>query len=406
MQKPLAIRPSDDAQSNINAIARWLNHSLPQGWNEARIYVEQNNGISEWKGHYSLGGEEEISFAVHGDIVKCLETLRSENNRHCPISSITFHGDHRYEIKYDHSTSERLPLSVIQEEIKKLKEIDLRKTDVDSLRTRIGSLTIGYRLTSPKIAAGTILYRGVQGQEQPCAMHQLSYAPEEKVKKLHRAGRPQQPLFYCSLDRNAVFYEVGVAAGDRVVVSQWECTDSLLVNNVGYRPDTLENLGSNRECPSWGNGTCPKEFENHNKIIGEFFAEEFTKRVPVGQEHLYKLSVAIAEQHFQHDMFDGLMYPAIAMSGNADNLAIKPIAVDKKLAFKKAEYFQIEEHSDNSYKMTWLDFANSVSCDDKIEWKGRLPQWKIGKKGEMLMLKVENGTWVARNSSGEVVEPE
>jgi hypothetical protein len=105
-------------------------------------------------------------------------------------------------------------------------------------------------------------------------------------------------------------------------------------------------------------------------------------------------------------MFDGLLYPALAMRGNADNLAIKPPAVDKKLAFKKADFFQIEDYSDNSYKVTWLDFANSLSCEGKIEWKGRLPQWKLGKKGEMLMLKVENGMWVARNPNGEVVEPE
>jgi len=406
MQKSLTIKPSDDAKSSINAVGNLLNKTLPPNWKTARMHLEINNDIVGWNGLYSVVAQEEIPFALNEELLRRLKTLRAEHEYQCPISGITFHSDHRYEIKYEHTIPKRLPLPVIQEEISKLKGIDLQKADVDNLRTCIQSLTKGYMLTTPKIPAGTTLYRGIQWQKKPCAMHQLSYPPKEKVNKLHRAGRPQQPLFYCSFDRNAVFYELGVAAGDRVVVSQWQCIGSLLVNNVGYRPDILKTLGSNRECPSWGNVICPKEFETHNTLVGGFFAHEFTKKVPVGQEHLYKLSVAIAEQHFQHDMFDGLLYPAIAMSGNTDNLAIKPIPVEKKLSLKKVEYFQVDDCSDNSYKMTMLDFANSFSSDGKIEWKGRLPQWKLGKKGEMLMLKVENGKWVARNPSGEVVEPE
>lgn len=261
-------------------------------------------------------------------------------------------------------------------------------------------------LKTPKIPAGRKLYRGVKWPEKPHEVSQLSYRPKEKANEFHRAGRPNQPLFYCSSAREAVFYESRVRAGDKLVVSEWETTASLLVNNVGFDPDTLKKLGSNRECSNLNNKEFPKEFEKHNTLVRQFFSNEFTRKVAYGQEHLYKISVAIAEQHFQSDMFDALLYPAIAMKGKADNLAIKPQSLSEKLVLKKVEYIQVTDDSNGSYKIIMLDFANSFTEDGRIEWKGRLPHWVLRNKGDQLTVAVENGKWVARNTDGEVVEPE
>ena len=343
---------------------------------------------------------------VNGDFLTYLQILRGEGIYHCPISDITFHSDRRYEINYEHTELIRLAPNEIQAEIKKLKEMDLQNVDVESLKQHIHNINKGYELTSPIIPVGNKLYRGVLWKEKPVNVSQLSYPPPESVNKFHRAGRTNQPLFYCSFVRDAVFHELRVYAEDKLVVSEWETVSSLIVNNVGYYPEVLEKLGASRTMPYWYNEQHPEAIEE-NKQVRQFFTDEFTKIVPPGQEHLYKLSVAIAEIHFGFDMFDGLIYPAMAMRGNADNMAIKPSSVDNKLVLKKVEYYQITECcKDGGYRIRMLDFANSFSKNGQIEWKGRLPHWVLRKRGEALKVAVENGKWVARNLNGETVEQE
>jgi hypothetical protein len=406
MQKSLAIKPSDDYKSYINAIGGLLGKTLPSGWENARFYIEKNNNIAGWKGTYSLKGSDERAFTLNKVLFANLEKLRDVEKYICPMSELTFYSDGRYEINYEHTEIERLAPSEIQEEIKKLKEIDLKSVDVESLKKHINAINKGHELTSPIISAGSKLYRGVLWQEKPVNISQLCYPPQESVKKIHRAGRVNQPLFYCSFARDAVFHELGVHTVDKLVVSEWETVSSLIVNNVGYYPEALEKLGASRTMPYWYNEQRPEAIEE-NKQVRQFFADEFTKIVPPGQEHLYKLSVAIAEMHFGFDMFDGLIYPAMAMRGNADNLAIKPSSVDNKLVLKKVEYYQITECcKDVGYRVRMLDFANSFSENGQIEWKGRLPHWVLRNRGEALEVAVENGKWVARNLQGEMVEPE
>ncbi|MCK5272437.1 MAG: hypothetical protein KAJ52_07660 [Sedimentisphaerales bacterium] len=406
MAKPLAIKPTDDNKSCVNAIGRLLGKTLPLDWEKAILYIEKNNNVDEWKGAYSSKGSEEISFILDKEFIADLENLRNEQKYRCLMSEIIFYSNNKYEIKYQIPEGERLSINEIQETIGELKKLDLQSADVNSLKRHISAICIGYMLQTPIIQAGRKLYRGIPWQEKPHEISRLSYPPEERVDKFHRAGRPNEPLFYCSTAREAVFYELGVHTEDRLVVSEWETTDSLLANNVGYAPDTIKKLGSNRTMPTWSNNERPEGIEQNNLLVQQFLADEFTKIVPSGQEHEYKLSVAIAEHHFGPDMFDGLLYPAIAVRGNADNLAIKPMAVDEKLVLKKVEYIQVTDDSNGSYKITMLDFANSFTEDGRIEWKGRLPHWVLRNKGDQLTVAVENGKWVARNTDGEVVEPE
>ncbi|MHC4214042.1 MAG: hypothetical protein ACYSWP_11780 [Planctomycetota bacterium] len=238
-------------------------------------------------------------------------------------------------------------------------------------------------------------------------IRKLTCPPASKVSKLHRAGRGGCPLFYCGTNRNAIFFELGLIKGDELALSEWNIIDSVLVNNVGYHSETFHNFGSKRECPPWAISCNNNEYEEADVMIDHFLASEFTKKVHLGDEHLYKISIAIAEQHFQYDIFDGLMYPTIAMKGMSDNFAFKPEVVKKKLVIKKVEYIKIDEFLNGSeYNITLLDFANSFTKAGQIEWKGRLPQWKLRKKGESLNISVENGKWIARNPDGEIVELE
>ncbi|MEN6306374.1 MAG: hypothetical protein ABFD91_01355 [Anaerohalosphaeraceae bacterium] len=407
LKETKSLKPSSNNQTWINAIGKSLTKTLPQNWKEARLKFEKNiTSRDKWVALYTISQEnnrlEEKTFILTEDIIANLNKLKAAEESRNPISDIIFHSDHKYEIRHEYSKVKRAGIDEVEREIEILRKLDLKDIDIDSLKEHTNALIVGYSLTTPIISSGKKFYRGVPWPEKPINVAQLSYPPREKVDEFHRAGRPNHSLFYCSCAREAVFYELGVNAGDKVVISQWETMDFLLVNNIGYCSDTLKKLGTNRECPSWSNENDP---EKTNMLIRQFFSDEFTKIVPRGQGYLYKTSVAIAEQHFQSDMFDALLYPSVAMKGYADNLAIKPPVVDKKLVLKRAEYIDIKDYHDDRYSITMLDFADSFTKDGKIEWKGRLPQWVLH-KDDQVTVAVENGKWVARNTSGEIVEPE
>ena len=90
------------------------------------------------------------------------------------------------------------------------------------------------------------------------------------------------------------------------MVSKWETTDELLVNNIGYTKTGFSNWWREGK-----KGTSPET----NDLVNEYLSQEFTNIVPAGKEHLYKTSIAIAELFSSGDLFDGLLYPTISMKG-------------------------------------------------------------------------------------------
>jgi len=214
-------------------------------------------------------------------------------------------------------------------------------------------------------------------------------------------------MFYCSTSRNVPFFELNMMPGEMIAISKWRTLDKLTVNNIGYTNLVFSELNSNRSTPEYGELKQPTEIPLTNSLIDEFLSSVFTKVVPERNEYLYKLLIAIAEKMFSDDMFDGLLYPTIAMRANADNLAIKPRYIDsKKLELVNIEFIGIDTREGIQFTVTDTDFANSIKSDGTIEWKGRRGHWVLRNQGETLQTIVENGRWVARDPNGKFVEME
>jgi hypothetical protein len=225
-------------------------------------------------------------------------------------------------------------------------------------------------------------------------------------------------MFYCSVAREAPFFELNCRAGEHIAVSRWRVTEKLWLNNAGYSDAAMKRLQSSRDKPPYWQTMRPVPEHAVNRRVHEFFSEEFTRHVDDGAEHLYKISVAITEKllgnltiHQQRQgmpkdsRFSGIIYPTISMRGNSDNVALRPEFVDRYLRLERVEYIRIDSVGENfTYQVTNLDFADSFSADGTIEWKGRNPNWKMP-PGAAWRIGVENGRWVARNEEGRVVEP-
>ncbi|RZN37195.1 MAG: hypothetical protein EFT35_06795, partial [Methanophagales archaeon ANME-1-THS] len=248
----------------------------------------------------------------------------------------------------------------IQKAIKTIKELDLKSAEIDTIKELLTPIFKGYIITTPKFKPGLTLYRGRCFENKPTNISEITYPPKERIRSVQRVNRAGHPVFYCSTAREALFFELDVKPKDKIVVSKWETTKELLVNNVGYTRTCFSNLKSNRESQTWGEIKKEINIPETNNLVNEFLSQEFTKIVPAEKEYLYKISIAIAEKLFSDDLFDGLLYPTIPMKANADNLALKPRYIDeKKIAIKTVEYIQIDTKEDFKYKITVLDFANS-----------------------------------------------
>jgi len=301
------------------------------------------------------------------------------------------------------SPSFKLDLSAARSAIAAIKGLDLPGASIEEIKDLLTPLFQSYGASAPRFQPGLRLFR-VRSCEKPSSIRELSYPPAEAVG-LGRVNRSGSPVLYCCTSREAPFFESRPPVAKTVAIVQWETTAPLLVNHVGYTRQAFDALGSARQQAGWG--PQPAEFPSWdgNEEIAEFLARLFTQRVAKGEEHFYKLTVAVAEKLFADDLFDGLLYPTVAMRGNADNFAVKPRYADKHLRFLKAEFVRIAAERDFAYDITVLDTATELGSDGSILWSGRLDQWVLRNQGDELTVEVENGRWVARDARGNIVEP-
>jgi hypothetical protein len=393
-------------------IGRIIVKMLPKNWEKTVFWMEAKEDMANWSAKYSFldtesGTQSEAILDLTPELLIELECLRRIPYFPTETCKVIFFSNGRFEMSTRNKSDIKQPnMNEVQQAIQDLKTLDLASTDIDVIKKRLGEIILGYKLISPTIPKDARLYRGVRWADKPTKIRELSYPPEKNVENFHRAGRAGKILFYCSTAREAPFFELGLRMGDRVAISQWKVKAELIVNNVGYDSEVFRALSSNRESPSWDKGTDFEKLEKTNAFTRHFFAAEFAKIVPPGQEYLYKISAALAELHFSDGMFAGLLYPAMAMRANADNLALKPECIDLYLELYRVEYLRVDESSEQGFKVTILDFADAFDQDDKIQWKGRHPHWVMRQSGQTLYFTVENGRWVARDEQSKLVEPE
>lgn len=291
--------------------------------------------------------------------------------------------------------------------IREIESLDLRSCSIEESRAKLKPFFQGYIVVAPIFNPGMLVFRARKVDEhRPELLSEIAAPPAPKSLVNQRCNRSGQPLFYCSSDRSGPFFELHAREGDRMVLSTWKTTKPLLTNRVGFTPAAFTALGSVRECPKWGSDPEKYTETELNQKIENFLAEKFTQDIHAGEEDLYKLTIAITEELIPGELFGGLLYPTIPMNGNGDNLALKPAFVSGGLSFVRAEYLVVKRIEGMKMEFDVLDTAISSDENDSILWKGHADRWTLKKKGDMLTFTAENGRWVVRDPSGNLVEPD
>ena len=306
--------------------------------------------------------------------------------------------------------------------IQELKSLDLLKVDIDRAKAQLAPLMIGYGINILIFDAGMHVFRGNIYEDKPTNRSKLTYPPAHFIKKFQRANRPGSPMFYCSGARNSPFFELKVLPSQCVSISKWRTTERAMLSNVGYHQSVFDTLKSNRDAAVYKElmpeRSATFDADSVNYTVQKFLAEEFAQDVPAGEDYKYKLSAIIAESLLgnvttepgkadlvPYKKICGIMYPALAMSANADNIALTPEFVEKFMVLEQVEYLRIDDViGTQGYRHTSIDFANSFSPDGTIEWKGRPPQWTFANDGSVTA-REEDGETIFRNKNGDIIPP-
>ena len=282
--------------------------------------------------------------------------------------------------------------------------LDLNTSILEEIKIRVRELIRGVVFVAPTIQPGTILYRArvFDTAKPPELLSYIAAPPPAKITKCQRCNRAGQSMFYATSGKPAAIMECHGQPDQYIALSKWRITQPVKLSQVGYTKTALWRMGAKRQHPNW---SPPKETEA-NKIVREFLASAFIVDVPEWREEWYKLTGAITEILIDNLEIGGLIYPTIAMSARADNVALKPQFVSTGLAFVNVQYMVVRKRSGLKTDVDIFDFAKDIVDSGRLDWKGRREQWVLRKPGEELRISVEHGERVARDSGGSVIEPE
>lgn len=293
----------------------------------------------------------------------------------------------------------------------------LRHQTIEALKAQLQNKLSGMVRAVKDINAENLVYRGVEWNERPDLISQLSYPPPDSVRQLGRLNRPGQSIFYASCAPPGVFYELRAQQGACICWSEWQVLEPLWMHNLGYHAEALTRMGSQ---PTSARATLTDPIPDeaaHNRRLRRQVALAFTEHVGPGQEHRYKQSVAISEfwsEHDeglarfvdgpQHDRVAGFVYPTMQMRGDADNVALWPAFVHSSLALRQVQYVRVErvDPERSAFTLLTLALAHEFVDGTSIKWREELPC----EDDRRCQIALEDGVWVQRDGRDRIYGPD
>ncbi|WP_207552662.1 hypothetical protein, partial [Chromobacterium violaceum] len=282
----------------------------------------------------------------------------------------------------------------VQQRLTELNRIDLARADYDYLLKQIGLLMEGVLVQAFTPQLGTVLYRGVPYENKPMATSFLGAPPAEIVTGFQRCNPPGKPMFYASIDPNAIFAELDAKVGSKIYLSTWTVVENFYYFRIPPR--------ANEESQS-----SPAYAKTET-----FFETRFAQPIHETFSEQYKLTAAIAEQLSgkpvvprvpirQMPKLAAVAYPSVAHKGRPDNIAIRPEVAASCLKLENVTELIIVDRETDSWSVEAIDFSAGFS-NGVISWNGRPPQW-AGLTGEITNISIGNNGWIANRADGTFV---
>lgn len=265
----------------------------------------------------------------------------------------------------------------ISRQIRDLEALDLATLSHDQIRARIQRLLAGYSCMTRRLDA-EFAWRVRRIDVMPGDVRDLWYPPSTSVRTLGRLNRPGQSLMYLAASHHTAVLEMRPTVGDTFCVLQVRLKDRSILPHVmelgvaektsqHHLPRTARLLEESQQ---------GREFlgphGRKNLLIRSYLAREFTRPVPRGEEHLFKLSVAIADLLLDSPQIDGVEYPCMAGDsarwGGGTNMALKPASADRLFVPDICWFSRVESIDSAGYHMRCERRAREIAADGTIHW--------------------------------------
>ena len=207
------------------------------------------------------------------------------------------------------------------------------------------------------------------------------YPRPEVIRTYGRLNRPGCPIMYAAASHHTAILELRPEVGDVFTVLQLRLTDQ------SKHPHVME-LGVAERASQFGTSSSVRLLENtavgrhfvrghknKNVLIRSFLAREFTRVVNRGQEHQFKLSIAISEILLDNPKIDGIEYPSmagdIAAFKGGENIALKPASADRLYTADTCWVSVVEgtvSSPPEGFLMRCVRRARSIKQDGAIVW--------------------------------------
>ncbi len=243
----------------------------------------------------------------------------------------------------------RIPLEELKRELDALGRGSFAALSDDELREKVKQIHEGLSIQAPIVPAEKLIFRAVKVSQRPVSKMRIGYPPSDAVKTLGRCNRAGEVMFYGAFNQFvSCIQELSWQPSDLFALSAWLTTAPMLFNHLGFSAETLTRFNASRELPYFSN---PVNGSDRSWLIRQWQSKVFTQLVPVGQEHLYRLPIALKEaalwpigqpNHEGLEMFSGIIYPSVATSALADNVAILPSEVDKKMSLLEVNFLVVD----------------------------------------------------------------
>ena len=243
--------------------------------------------------------------------------------------------------------------------------------------------------------------------EKPCNVRELSYPLAETVKEYGRINDIGESFFYGSTAYSVPFFELDCKVGQRIAIAAWKSNRIMLLNHTGFTEECKEILNSKRSLKDLYNFVKDaSKFGQLNNFVYSYLASKFVQFVETGEEYKYKITIAIGRKLVMGELLNGIFYPTIAMSANADNVVLKSEYFDKAMNFVYVKYVEVTEQNGTVYETKVLDTATKLDGEGNLIWSGRDLQWTLRNKGDEITIKEEGGMWVGYDRNGNRINPE
>jgi len=278
-----------------------------------------------------------------------------------------------------------------RELIKQLNRMDLDQADYCHIKEVVNRLFVGIEVRGITPHRESRLYRGVVYCEKPLDVTQIGPPPSSTVVDFQRCNPPNKPMFYCSPDPASVFYELNVKAGDRLYLTKWSVLQDFVILQIAPKAEGIarDHLGD---------------------MVATFFETKFAQPIHATYSSQYKITSAIAERLSQGNVvgrddltMGALSYPSVSHPARSENIAIQPVIVDSCLRLDYAEEMEIKEVRGKKIDYSRTDFCSHFP-NGKIEWEGQILHWTVPPSSR-ITLTVEADGWIARDETGQIVNP-